>query len=428
MFLIVAAVYGTSPVVTNGDSYLAFPTAVSLVHERNLDLDEFAVPKVQQHYGIAHYRGHSFDSYPWAVGLFAVPFVLAVDAAHLVGLAPSAPELVRTDRMALGQLASASVVTALVALLVFLIAYERLTGTDERRRRLAVAGALVFALGTAAWSTASRALWQHGPSMLALAVVVLLASRIERGGASSRTAAMLGAAVAAAAVIRPTNVLVAGALFVWMALRQRTRLVAFVAGGGCVGAAWFAVNLLTLGTLIPYYNSPARRLVLHDKFLEAVAANLVSTGRGLLVFSPVVLLAIAGLKRRHTLLDGLFAAVVVLQLLVVSASREAWWAGHSFGPRFMSDIVPLLFCLALPAVDMAAAWRGVKGVALAAAVVWSIAVNAQGAYLHASACWNIQPVNVDADPERVWSLSDPQVISGWRELVRSPRDAVTGRC
>lgn len=423
-----AVVYGTSPVVTNGDSYLSFPTAVSLVHERNFDLDEFAVPRVQEHYGAAHARGHTFDSYPWAVSLFAIPFVLAVDAAHLLGLAPSPQELVRTDRMSAAQLVSASIVTALVALLIFLIAYEQLTGTERRRRRLALVVALVFAFGTSAWSTASRALWQHGPSMLALAAIVLLASRIEKDGASQRTAAVLGAAAAAASAIRPTNVGVAGALLVWMAVRHRARLAAFVVGGVAVGVAWLAVNLATLGSLIPYYNSPTRRLVFHTKFFEAAAANLVSTGRGLIVFTPLVVLAVAGLIRRHTLLDGVFAAAVVLQLVVVSASREAWWAGHSFGPRFMCDVLPLLTYLALPAIDGIATWRGLQRVALVTAVVWSVAVHAQGAYLHASACWNVKPVNIDIDPERVWSLSDPQVIAGWREFIHSPRAAIAGTC
>lgn len=423
-----AAVYGASPVVTNGDSYLAFPAAVSLVHERNLDLDEFDVPKVQNHYGIEHHRGHSFDSYPWPVSVFAVPAVLAVDAAHLVGLSPSAADLVRSDRMGLPQLATASAVTAFGALLIYLIAYDRLTGTEDRRRRLAISVALSYAFATSAWSTASRALWQHGPSMLLLAVVVLLASRIENGDTSKGGAFALGATTAAATAIRPTNVLVAGLLFLWLTVRVRQRLVAYAAGGAAVGAAWLAVNTTTFGALISLYNSPGRRLVLHNRYLEAVAANLFSTARGLVVFSPIVVLAIVGFVRKHSLLDGVLAAVIVLHVLVVSASREAWWAGHSFGPRFMCDVLPLLTYLALPAVDAAATWRGLKRLALAAAVVWSVAVHAQGAYLHAANCWNVDPVDVDADPERVWSLSDPQVVAGWRAVIDSPRTGVSGRC
>jgi hypothetical protein len=334
------------------------------------------------------------------------------------------------------QLASASVVTALVALLIFLIAYERLTGDDERRRRLAMVVALVFATATAAWSTASRALWQHGPSMLMLAAIVLLAARLDRGRdgpGTGRTAVLLGAAAAAATAIRPTNVLVAALLFGWLAVKHRTRLAPFCVGGAVLGAAWLLVNVLTFRTVVSDYNSPGRRLVMHSRYLEAVAANLVSTARGLIVFSPVVLVAVAGLlvqrrRRALRLLDGVFVASVVLLLLVVSASREAWWAGHSFGPRFMSDVLPLTAYLALPAVDVAATWRGVKRAALAGAIVWSVAVNAQGAYLHAANCWNVTPVDIDVDPERVWSLSDPQFTAGWRAFASSPSQAVVGAC
>lgn len=437
----VLAVYLTSPVVTNFDSYLAVPTAVSLVHEGDLDLDEFTARGVRAHYGFRRIGDHAYDVYPWTVALLAVPAVVAVDLLHSAGVGPGAPSLVEGNEMGPLQLVLGAVVTTVAVVLVAVFAYERVTGDERRRRRLALAVGLAFATGTAAWSTASRALWQHGPSMALVAAAVLAAGRMERGERGERVAlraVVLGATLAAGYTVRPTNAVVAVALGAWLAVRHRRLVLPFAIGAGTVAAAWVTVNLATYGVVLPPYHS-ARRLALHDRFAEAVAANLVSPARGLLVFSPVAVLAVAGIvvrwrRRAVSALDIAVAAAVVGHLLVVSASREGWWAGHAYGPRFMTDVLPLVAWLAVPAVDaLAAGWEAGRArlavAAVALALAWSVAVNAEGAWLRTVHCWNVEPDNLDRHPGRVWSLSDPQVLSGFRALVRLPvRQAVLGPC
>ncbi|MEM9203836.1 MAG: hypothetical protein AAGC53_19510, partial [Actinomycetota bacterium] len=44
VFLIALAIYGTSPVVSNGDSYLTVPTSMSVLNDADLDLDEYLGP------------------------------------------------------------------------------------------------------------------------------------------------------------------------------------------------------------------------------------------------------------------------------------------------------------------------------------------------------------------------------------------------
>lgn len=438
--LAVLTLYLTSPVVTNFDSYLAVPTAVSLVHDGDLDLDEFDAAPIRNHYGFRRIGSHSYDVYPWTVALLAVPAVVAIDLLHAADIGAGAVALVERNRMGPLQLVLGAVVTTVAVMLVAVLAYERMSGDQPRRRRLALLLGLGFATTTAAWSTASRALWQHGPSMALLALAVLVASRIERGASprAARSAVVLGATLAAAYAVRPTNAVVAAVIGVWLAVRHRRLVAPFAIGAAVVAGVWVAVNIAAFGSVLPPYHS-ARRLALHGQFLEAVAANLVSPARGLLVFSPVALLAGAGLahcwrRRTVTSLDVAVAVAVTAHLLVVSASREGWWAGHAYGPRFMTDVLPLLAWLAVPAVDaLGARWAtgGARAAAavLAVMVAWSVVVNAEGAWLRTVHCWNITPTNIDHQPQRVWSLSDPQVLSGLRALVRLPvRQAVLGPC
>ena len=442
LFGVVLACYLSAPNVTNTDAYLAVPTAVSIVHSASLDIDQFDSPVLKVHHGYVELDGQHFDYYPWANALLFIPGVAVVDVLGLLGIGSGAEALVEANRMGPLQLATASVVAALAAVAVAAVAYERLRGSASGRRRLSFGVGLIFALGTSAWSTASRSLWQHGPSMLALALALLAVSRLERGARPRRMAVALGAAVAGAYVLRPTNAIAVAAFSVLVVLRHRRWLGTYLLGLFSVLAVFVAVNLATYGLVLPPYFS-AGRISLHGDYLEALAGNLVSPARGLLVFSPVVALSIIGFilqVRRRALrpLEVLAAACVVAHLLVVSAQNEGWWAGHAFGPRFMSDVLPFLAYLSIPAVEaLLHAFRtstptiGAKVAAAAAAlaIAVSVAINAQGAYLRSSTCWNARPVNIDLQPDRVWDLGDPQVLAGYRAVATEGlRDAMLAPC
>ena len=422
---------------------------MSVVRSADLDLDEFSSPIVRRHYGFIPVRGRHFDHFPWANALFFIPGVLVLEGLDRIGIGNGAAALVENNAMGPLQLATASLVTALAALVVGVIAYQRLRAPERARRRAAFAVGAVFAVGTASWSTASRALWQHGPSMLALALALLLALRLEEYGreAGSRTrswatAAALGATLAAAYAMRPTNAVAVAAFTALLLLRHRKVLLWHLSGLAVVIGAFVAVNLASYGQPLPKYFG-AGRISLHPDYLEAVAANLVSPARGLLVFSPIVLLSAVGVviavrKRAIGPLELLAASCVVGQLAVVSAQNEGWWAGHAFGPRFLTDVLPLLAFLSLPAVQalLDAAHAPVRGtkfrasvVALLLAVAVSVAINGQGALLKSSTCWNVEPQNIDDDPSRVWDLGHPQVLAGFEAFAtRSARSAMFGPC
>ena len=442
LFGIVLACYLSAPNVTNTDAYLAVPTAVSIVHSADLDLEEFESPVLKAHHGYVEFDGRHYDYFPWPGALLFVPAVVVVDALGLVGVGAGAETLVEANRMGPLQLVTASVVTALAAVVVAAVGYERLRGSPRFRRRVSAGVALVFALGTAAWSTTSRSLWQHGPSMLALALALLAAQRLESGPRSRSMAAALGAAVAGAYVLRPTNAIAVVAFGVLVVVRHRRSVGYFILGLLSVLGVFAAVNLAAYHRPLPPYFS-ASRISLHGDYLEALAANLVSPARGILVFSPVVVLSVVGIAlqiRRGMLrpLEVVAAACVLVQLLVVSAQNEGWWAGHAFGPRFMSDVLPFLAYLAIPAVEellaalraspAAAAVRVAAG-ATVLTVALSVVINAQGAYLRSSTCWNARPVNVDFHPDRVWDLDHPQVLAGYRAVAKDGLvDAMLGPC
>ena len=80
------------------------------------------------------------------------------------------------DAHLLVEVAIASTLVALTAMLLFFTARLYLGAAGS------IALALLFAFGTSAWSTASRALWQHAPAMLMLTAALL--SALARGDSS----------------------------------------------------------------------------------------------------------------------------------------------------------------------------------------------------------------------------------------------------
>jgi hypothetical protein len=432
----------SGPNVTNNDSYLVVPTAWSVLREHDLDLDEYDAPLVRAHHGFDEVAGHHVEFYPWPVSLVAVPVLAAVAAGDALGIVDGPTELIATNRMDPIQLAAAAVVVAATAAVVALTALER---CPRRSRATAVAFALVVVATTSLWSTASRALWQHGPAALFLALGLLVAQRLVVGAPllTARRTVALGAWLALACLMRPTAAVAAGCLVAavgWTALRSSpgrlAQLTAGVGAGAAVVAVPFAlVNLAAFGTVLPDAYG-ANRLAIHGHYGEALLANLVSPARGLFVYTPVLLVALVDLvaRWRRGSPPGVLAvaclAAVVVHWLVVSAGSYGWWAGHSYGPRFFAELSPLVAYLLLPLVERlrrpGLAWRTV----IIAASVAAVAIHAPGVYLRSTNCWNTDPVDVDRHPERVWSWSDPPFLHAALAAAHGlpPRQVVLGPC
>lgn len=431
VFLVAFSVHVSSPNAVVSDSLRVVPVAQSMVHRRTISLDYYRDRLPVPGYGINEVDGHVYPLFPWAVSLFLVPVVAAYDAAHAVGWGPGVDAVIvapDNDSWAF-EVVAMSLVVALTTVLMYEVALAVLAMSveDERlRRRLALLTAGTFSFGTAAWSMASRSAWQHAPSMLFLTVAVLLAVRSR---ADDRSVRWIGAALAAAYVMRPTNLIPFAAFSLWVLFCHRRRFLAYALGAAAVLVPFAVVNIRAWGSLLPPYYS-GDRLGGNRDLLEALAGNLVSPARGLLVFSPVLALAGVGVWKRWRgrRLDGLdvtLAGCVVLHWVAISTFPH-WWGGDSFGPRLFSDMIPLLLVLALPALQGLVRPRPWAPRHLAAAsacsllVAWSVFVNFQGAWLRSSWCWNNVPTEVDRDPSRLWDWGDPQFVRGARRLVGGP--------
>jgi hypothetical protein len=415
------------------DSRWTVHSALSLIHHGDLDLNEY-LPLLQrdEYYaiecilpsGARRYplqdpnpcpSGRLYHFYPSAVPILSAPLVAALQAGLHVAqplLAPLAARLPPGYRRSLFQgdlvaasmpaeLILASAIVALAAVIVLLVA-RRFSPAPT-----ALFVALTFAFATPAWSTGSRALWMHGFSMLLLpaGIWAMLSKRWSAAGALFLLAYF----------VRPTNVVPMAFAFAWALWEGRRAALLFAAGAAPVGAVFCALNLGIYGTpLAPFFfakRAGTASLALHHRIGEALLGNLISPSRGLFVFSPVLLFSLGGLWRwsrsRETRPLGLFLSAVCLSHLLLMSLYEDWFGGHSYGPRYMSD---LSSCLALALLPVLPSLRTLARVLFGVALAVSLFMHAQGAWCWPCVDWNMRPAEIRSGQHRLWDWSDPSFL------------------
>ena len=272
---------------------------------------------------------------PLLVAPLYLPAVLWLDAHGW--------EQPQIDRVAeLMEKVSASFLASVACVLMFLVL--RRDGT-----RWSLPLALAFAFGTNTWMISGQALWQHGTGELLIALALLLVV----APASRARAALLGAVCVLMAANRPPDALVAGAMVLFTVWSRRRNALWLLAGAAVPLAALLYYNLNFIGHVGGGY---ALAKPHNDNFFQldwsGIPGLLVSPARGLLVFSPFLVFVPVGLIQRLRA-PGSKGLAVALSVAVVAQvllySQADWRAGVSWGPRWLTDLLPILVWMLAPA-------------------------------------------------------------------------------
>lgn len=400
IFLAVFVSYVKSPIMTASDARWIIPTAINIINKGSMELDDhYELIKDNNFYGIVTFNNHYYNYFPSGTAVIAVPFV------WIISWFVNDTTIIRYH--SIYERMIASFILAVTAIIIYLIA--RL----DLERRYALLIVFIFAFCTSAWSQASRELYQHGPSMLMLTLslyLILLADR------KPWLLQYIGALLAMAYVIRPTNSVALICFSLYVLLHYRQYFWRYLVWALFVFAPFIIFNLSTYNALLPPYYSLGR-IGMNPSFFEALLGNLISPARGLLLFSPIFLMAFLGifLKMREggrEKVDYFLVAIIGLHWLAISAYPH-WWAGHSYGPRFFADMVPFLVYFLIPVVDFLAHAHKPKWIMLTiflALTALSFWINYRGAVRWEVYLWNINPVNVDSKPSRIWDWHDIQFL------------------
>jgi hypothetical protein len=174
-----------------------------------------------------------------------------------------------------------------------------------------------------------------------------------------------GAAIGASIQFRTDSILLLGLAFAalpfvvapkrLLADRRGFVLAAIPVALSMVLLAWY--DVLRFGTPLPQYSGTT----FSTPLLTGLTGLLVSPGKGLFVYAPVLLLGIVGMVPLFRRDRGVFVLIAVLAAVrpLFYAKWAIWHGGVGWGPRFLLPLCVLLIVPAAEAVRADRHWRRV---------------------------------------------------------------------
>jgi len=397
------------PVSWSNDTLPARYLPLTIINDLDLDLDEFSFHD-EDRYAVKHAGGHIVSAYPPWAGVIAVPIYLV---PVLRGENEHSLHLLDLEKR------SAVLITALSVIVIYFTA-RRLT-----RERVAWLIAVIFAFATTSFSVSSQALWQHGPSQLFVALTLYC---LVRGLKDPWFSALAGLPLGMAFICRPLNLFLALPVAMYMIHARRNEFWGFCLASLPALSLFAAYNWFYFGS--PFTTgfsgtvvSPSSLVGQHwawfqTPILTGASGILFSPGRGLLVYSPILIFSFIGIgmawKERGVLLLKYLSVGVILMMLPV-AMLGHWWGGHSYGPRLLADLIPILAVFLFLPFERHQGMPVNKYI-IAGLVVVSIGLHALG--LVSDKTWNAYPNDIDHHPERLWSWTDSPPVYYGKQVIK----------
>jgi hypothetical protein len=414
IFLVSSVIYVASPITAHTDSLWSLFLATSLIKTGNFNMDEYSNAIPPNDYRIERVNGHLYSTYPIGAPLMAAPIVYVLDhftvfnglnLSAFLASRPSGPDVWQVEKFV------ASIIVAINSMIVFALAIQYLNAFK------AVILTILFSLATPAWSTASRGLWQHGPSMLCLSLALYLVVIARRKPAVSPLVAL---PLVFSYVVRPTNSISIAVFTIYLFIVHRRYFLYYIFCFALFITPFFMYNYFVYRQLLSSYYLPQQ---LSHPTLEALFGTILSPSRGLFIFSPIFLLSIYGFFRRLTLagrrliqeVDIYLIGIIGLHWLAISAF-PVWYGGWSIGPRYFTDIVPYLIFFLIPVLEDLPLSIGNSEMQKAGVLIFvcfaafSIFVHYRCSTNPGPTQWNGKPNDVDKNHNRLWDWSDIQFL------------------
>ncbi len=387
---------------TDSDMMGSLLAAESLVQGHWLRFDHYpdlVKTSLQLGYRLEQVGDHLYYYFPVGTSLLVAP-VIAVLSALGIEVTPNDDKI---------QIGLAAVAAVLVLLLCYFLARRFV------RHWMALLLATGFWFGTSFASTGASALWSHDfGAVMTLASLLALVVGLQ----SRRVAAVAwsGGLAAYAFVVRPQLGLLMVGIAILLAVRWRRGLLWFAWPTVVVLGGFVLFTRLTSGVWLPSYYLPQR--LEGGQFWVAFAGNMISPGRGLLLFTPtlLVLLLLIGNWRRRSWDDRALVLLGLGWMLVhwIAISRfPHWWGGWGFGPRLMMDALPglvLAVVVLWPRTLTTARAKVTVVVFVVLALVSTWFHTVQALYNPYSRVWYVEPIS-EANAWMMWDWSYPQLLA-----------------
>jgi hypothetical protein len=348
LFLLLFSVYllTYSPKFHSSDGLAMFATAESLVRRGEWDADQIRWMGLGQ--GIFGVDGHLYIRKGIGVSLLALPLVWLGMVVPIWGAATTT-------------LVFNALVTAATSALVF--RYLQALDYDDK---VALIAGLTFGLATPAWPYA-KTFFSDPLAALCLVSAALALLRFRKTGHNVH-AFWAGLALAVAVAARYANAVVVP-LYGLLLVKYQIPNDKFVFSNlkSRAWRAWvaFGAPLVMTAIALAYYNLARYGDPLNTGYLpeesfngiwwQGIAGMLISPGRGLFLYAPVLLVSLAAAPaffRQHRAEAALAWTIIIVHVMLYG-KWFMWHGGYAWGPRFIVPTLPFFVIGMAPAIERA---------------------------------------------------------------------------
>ena len=348
LFLFLLSIYllTYSPQFHSSDGLAMYATAESMVRRGEWDADQIRWMGLGQ--GIIGSDGHLYIRKGVGVSLLVLPLVWLGLITPIWGAATTS-------------LLFNALVTAATGVLV--LRYLQVLGYDDQ---VALVAGLTFGLATPAWPYA-KTFFSDPLAGLCLVAAALAVLRFHQSGRLINTF-WAGLALSIAVATRYANAVMIPLYALLLLKYQISNTKPRISKPKHQGwRAWvaFGAPLLATAIALAYYNLARYGDPLNTGYLpeesfsgvwwQGIAGMLISPGRGLFLYAPVLLFTLAAAPaffRRHRTEAALVWAIIVVHTLLYG-KWFMWHGGYAWGPRFMVPTLPFFVIGMAPAVKRA---------------------------------------------------------------------------
>jgi hypothetical protein len=424
IFIICIIVYlSNQGPISSGDTVPNTLLVFNLLENHTLHLDAFRasyfVDKGAFYSFAEANNGHLSSTYPIGPALVTLPLYIIFYAYLKLKSVPVdlVSENFEVYRLLFEKLAAA--ITTAISVVIFYLS-SRL----KFNRGISLVSTFIFAFATNTWSTSSQALWQHGISNLVLVSAIFCFLKANRTCQKTQKIWLILAGIACGLFpgIRPTSTLFLFTAAIYSAFTYRWQSIFFFFGlvSGLPSIAW---NLYYFGNFTGGYSKmfpESPYIFTWNNFKTASLGTLISPSRGLFFYSPIVLFSLVGANQVWKLRFGkdekLMGCIAIASVILISSYcfYKVWWAGHCYGPRFMTDVMPVAcylisyFCVSLGDRQKKSFWIW----AFILAIIYSTVTQFVGIFgANPGSLWNANPLNIDHHQYqyRLWEIRDNPV-------------------
>lgn len=363
--------------ISAGDTYPDRYLPFGILRYHTLLLDPISTITAQGRGASAYWivrgrGGHALSLYPVVIPVILAPLYLPA----VVYLRATGWDQQQMDRIAwIMEKLSASLLAATSSALLYLLLRRR------AERHLALPLTFAYAFGTTTWVISSEALWQHGLGELLIVAAMLVLT----GPCTAYRALAAGLLCGLIACNRPPDSILAVALLIYGFWWARRLTPVLVAAAAVPVSLVLIYNLGVAGNVAGGYGLRGKPAFFQHDLLSGLAGLLFSPTKGLFIFSPFLLFVPFRLRQafRDRSARGITVAAgiaVVLELLLYA--KADWRQGDSWGPRWLTDLLPVLLWMLPPIFT---SLRRAGRIAFVVACIAAIAIEAIGAFWYTGA-------------------------------------------